>query len=187
MNTKLNSNQIIIGVNWGAIHEKGWFESTQLVGVDLDMCCFLIDVNKTTKKILNWENTSSIWSSISSDDMQGDMEGNDQKDNEWLTINLNQINPNCEIHVTISNYSEKSMQKLSHFDYRIYSGRPNEVLQRFYFKNLKEISICNNAKGLYLGCIKNTNGMWQFNTCETPLEVCDAEEQIEEILNLNKV
>ncbi|WP_067146250.1 TerD family protein [Pseudotamlana agarivorans] len=184
MDRKLNCNQVIIGINWGAIFERGWFESEQRVGVDLDLCCFLLDSDQNTKEILNWENSSSIWGSISNDDMEGDMEGNDQKDNEWLTLNLNQVNNNFELHISISNYSEKSLRKLSHFDYRIYTGHPNEVNKSFYFKDLKHSNLNDTSKGVYLGRIKKIDGIWQFSTMETQLEACDAGQQIEQILSI---
>ena len=120
MNTILKSNQIIVGLNWGAISEDGWFNSKLLVGIDLDLCCFLIDKSQNLKEIISLKNPNSIYGKLSKDDMEGDMYGNDQKDNEWLMIDLNKINTNSELHISISNYSEKSLKKMSHLDYRIY-------------------------------------------------------------------
>lgn len=183
MNTILKSNQIIVGLNWGAIFEKGWFESEIRVGVDLDICCFSIDSNLNTKEILNMENAKLIWGSISKDDMEGDMDGNDKKDNEWLILNMDQVNTKNVLHISITNYSEKSFKKISHLDYRIYSGSPNNINNRFYFKDLKQIDLNNTTKGVYLGQIKNVDGVWNFNNLETQLEVCEPIQQIEQILS----
>ena len=183
MNTILESNQIIVGLNWGAILEDGWFNSKLHVGIDLDLCCFLIDNSQNLKDLISLENPNSIFGELSKDDMEGDMDGNDQRDNEWLIIDLNKINTDFELHISISNYSEKSLKKISHLDYRIYSGKPNQVIKRFYFKDLKKIELNNTTKGIYLGKIKNNDGVWSFNNSEIQLEVCEPTQQIEQILS----
>jgi len=183
MNTILKSNQIIVGLNWGAVFEKGWFESELRVGVDLDLCCFSIDSHHNTKEILNIENAKLVWGSISKDDMEGDMDGNDQKDNEWLILNMDHINTKNELYISIVNYSENSLKKISHLDYRIYSGSPNNLNNRFYFKDLKQVNINDTTKGIYLGKIKHIDGNWSFHNLETQLEVCEPIQQIEQILS----
>lgn len=181
MSIYINKENIILGINWGAIPEKGWFGATQLNGVDLDMCCFEIDQNNNCCSSISWEEKLSSWGTMSQDDMTGDMMGDDQQDNEWIVIDLKKVPKNHKLILTVINYTEQSISDLFHFDYRIYSGVPNNVNDLFYFKNMKEISITKNAKGVFFGLIENTNDRWIYHNKEIPLDELSFNQQFEKI------
>ncbi len=183
MDIHIKDNRIIVGINWGAIPEKGWFGATQLTGVDLDMCCFEVDQNLKNISTLNWEKKETNWGKISQDDMAGDMLGDDQQDNEWIILDLNKVSTSNVLLCTVSNYTEQSISQLSHFDYRIYCGAPNKVHNLFYSKNMKEIPIDNATKGVFLGIIKNMEGKWIYENKEILMEEFDFNLQLEHILN----
>lgn len=181
MSILIKNENVVWGINWGAVPEKGWFGSTQLNGVDLDMCCFEIDQKFNLCSTLNWEERASLWGTMSQDDMTGDMAGDDQQDNEWITLYLKKVPVNHRLILSIINYTEQSISDVLHFDYRIYSGSPNNVKDLYYFKNMKEISMTKNAKGIFFGLIENKNGQWIFNNKEIPFDELNFNQQFEKI------
>jgi len=186
MKSIIKSSKIIVGSNWGAIAEEGWFGAKTIRGVDLDMGCIEVDRNDSRINTLCWENKELIWGHISPDDMEGDTGGDDQQDNEWLEIDLTKLAADHELWLTISNYTEGKLEAISHFDYRIYSGRPNDIRERFYFQNLIEERFEINPLGIFLGILKNDNGQWNYHPHNQLLEVCDIKSQYESILNIKR-
>lgn len=177
MNIPIKQTRIIVGINWGVVPEKGWFGATGFRGVDLDMGCVEIDKQGNLISKLSWEKKETAWGKMSKDDMEGDIHGNDQLDNEWIEINLNNLPEENQLLLTISNYTEQNLKEISHFDYRIYSGKPNNVFERFYYHDVKESGIENNSKGFFLGVLKKLDGQWHFHAKNIQLKDCELTEQ----------
>jgi len=117
-----------IGLNWGAIKEKGWFDGDETRGVDLDLGAFIIQNNKIVDRLsyANKKSEDIVSANLTIDDNTGDLEGNDFKDNEIVIIKFDD-NYDDEFSVIffLLSYSEFPFGKIPYVQCRIYDGSPN--------------------------------------------------------------
>lgn len=167
--------QICIGLNWGAIHKKGFFRSltgSNTVSVDLDGAVSLFAGNQLTETIY-YQKLVSYNGSIrhSGDDLTGDLDGDDGLDNEVITIDLPQIEPHVDtIYIYLNSYKGQDFGEIPYSKVRIYEGTPdyvNEVLATF------NLSVDDKFKGfvsMMMGKLTRTKGnRWEFTALGEPL------------------
>lgn len=160
--------QLIIGINWGGIKSKGWFGSVEYAMADLDLNVLILEKeSKNIKEIVNKMNVarSTIKNGvkIEEDDNYGDLNGNDGKDNEWAIINLENIPSENILIPFIYNYSNINWENLSHLEFRIYSGEPNNDSKIINFQNLLDKEF-ENEKILIPGNLFKESNNWYFDT-----------------------
>jgi len=98
-------SSINIGLNWGAIKEKGWFDGDETKGVDLDLGAFII---------------------LTIDDNTGDLDENDFKDNEIVIIKFDDYyDDEFSVIFFLLSYSEFPFGIIPYVQCRIYDGSPN--------------------------------------------------------------
>ncbi len=174
--------ELIAGINWGAIREKGWFGATEYCSADLDLICY--EVNDRNEEVLtiNFERKETVWGKLGPDDMSGDIGENDKEDNEWIHFDLEDLACGHTLYLAVINYTEQPLNRLTHFDYRIYSGKANKVDHLFYFKDIRKLKIKSETQGIFLGMIRREGRNFVFHNRETPLYAKDTETQLKEIL-----
>jgi len=168
-----NSEQIIIGVNWGGEKTKGWFGATEYVIADLDLHIIALnnnDFNQNNEIPVNriiscdFNNTPQNGINIEKDDTKGDLKGNDNKDNEWAILNQPELQTDNILIPVIYNYNDLKWEGLSHLEFRVYTGGPNEVKNLINFQDLKKGQF-EDGEILIPGKIFNKNNNWYFDTC----------------------
>ncbi|QZE12780.1 hypothetical protein K4L44_09280 [Halosquirtibacter laminarini] len=182
MKIEVKGNEFYIGINWGAIKELGWFKSTYAIPVDLDILCFEVNNKRQLEVITNLEKKETTWAELSQDDMSGDMNGDDKLDNEWITFYTKRIHEGSRFYVGVINYTEQSLIKVSHFDYRIYNGAPNKDDEIFYKKDiLKEVALDHDSESIILGYLTKESGKVYYIPIESPSQCKMKENMFEEI------
>lgn len=171
-----------VGCNWGAVVKKKFFGlGTSLIDVDLDLSCVMFDA---TGKLID-----HIWSPLyafnqvglprgkldsldralhhTGDDLTGDTGGDDGLDNEIITVNLNQVDP--QIHsivffLNIYNNDEYSgdFSGIPYASIRMYEGTPQKVNQVFAQYDVATKDNCVGKRGLIMGKLYRRNGNWKF-------------------------
>ena len=167
--------QICIGLNWGAIHKKGFFRSltgSNTVSVDLDGAVSLFAGNQLMETVY-YRKLVSYNGAIyhSGDDLTGDLNGDDGLDNEVITIELPYVEPHIDsIYIYLNSYKGQGFGDIPYSKVRIYEGRPdyvNEVLATF------NLSVEEKFKGyvsMMMGKLTRDNGSnWQFTAIGEPL------------------
>ncbi|QXP65781.1 hypothetical protein [Polaribacter sp. AHE13PA] len=161
--------QLIIGINWGGAKTNGWFGSIEYMMADLDLNILIVDKETLNiKEVVNNMNRSNGVSDngilIEKDDNYGDLNGNDGKDNEYAIINLEHLSLNCFFIPIIYNYSKVKWKDLSHLEFRIYSGEPNNFDSKIInFQNLTDMEL-ENEEVLIPGYIFENSNNWFFET-----------------------
>ena len=186
-----NLEQIIIGVNWGGEKTEGWFGAIQYVIADLDLHIITLNntcfnqINETPINRINSynsKNTPQNGVNIEKDDTKGDLKGNDNKDNEWAILNQPELQPDNILIPIIYNYNNIKWEDLSHLEFRIYTGGPNEVKNLINFQDLKK-SQFEDDEILIPGKIFNKNNNWYFDTCSNTEKI----ELLLKIKSINKI
>jgi len=190
---KNNISTLFIGLNWGAISEKGWYGEFEMKGIDLDLGAFIIKNGKIIDRI-SYANTSSnkiINIEISLDDHTGDLNGNDYIDNEVVTVNFdNEIQEDFSIIFFINSYSEMEFGKIPYVENRIYDGileNPSKVYFEIDYTKNKDFI---NATAVIIGELVVTNESKDFyviNKFLTKSDLVRIEGFVkDEILNLRR-
>ncbi|MDC1106441.1 hypothetical protein OAT16_07015 [Prolixibacteraceae bacterium] len=158
MNIEIKDEHFFIGINWGAIQELGWFNSTYSIPVDLDIICYQIDSSGHLVSTLNIDTNNSDWGELSQDNMSGDMNGNDHQDNEWILFKTELIPEGHRLIIASVNYTEQSLSRISHFDYRVYNGNTNNPDKIYCQKNIKkETHIGEDSESFIVGVLYKKN------------------------------
>ncbi|MBD5222695.1 MAG: TerD family protein [Bacteroidales bacterium] len=188
--------EFCVGCNWGAIIQKGLFGLGKTSkDVDLDLSCVMVDANGNL--------VDHIYSPLykkeflarygmppgkldskdralhhSGDDLHGDQDGNDDLDNEILTVDLNRVSPSVEqIFFFLNNVGVEDFSQIPYASIRMYEGTPTKVKEVFASYDVAAEPQYKGAKALIMGKLYRRNGEWKFsaigdaypdaNLCET--------------------
>ncbi|MFY7810576.1 MAG: TerD family protein [Flavobacterium sp.] len=163
---------ICVGINWGAIEKKGLF-GTKKEAVDLDGSCAVYDANKNIIDVVSFQKLQSSDKAIkhSGDDLTGDLNGDDGLDNEIITLDFNQLNPNANyVAFFINSYRGQDFKDIPFASIRIYEGTPskvNEVFAKYDIANDKTFA---GSVSMVLGVFYKRNNEWKFNAIGTPTQ-----------------
>jgi len=183
-NIKISQKNTIVGINWGAIKEKGWFGASGYTSVDLDINLVVLNASNETVTEHNWKNKETETISISRDDNIGDININDKLDNEYAEVSLEKVSKNRKVAIFVNNYTEQELGKLLHFDYRIYDGESNNPKNIFYSSDLTRLTDFSNSFGVFLGILYNLEGEWYYlPTNKCLFERSRSLDEINRILN----
>ena len=188
--------QFCVGCNWGAIKTGGFLgfgKTTQ--DVDLDLSCVMIDGNGNL--------VDHIYSPLyrtdflgryglpagkldsrdyalhhSGDDLQGDQDGDDELDNEIITVDLSRISPDVkQIFFFLNNVGKEDFSQIPYASIRMFEGTPQKVKEVFASYNVAAEPQYRGMKALVMGKLYRRNGDWKFsaigdafpdpNLCET--------------------
>lgn len=167
---------ICVGVNWGAIEKKGLFGSSKKEAVDLDASCITFDENKNPLEVVYFGQLTGQGIKHSGDDLTGDMDGDDDLDNEIITVDLTQVSDKAtQIAFVLNSYRGHDFKDIPFASIRLYEGTPTKVNNVF-----ATFDIANDAKfagsvAMVMGKLYKHNGNWKFSaigdsTTDTKLE-----------------
>jgi len=158
-----------VGANWGVIESIGFLGMKRKVSVDLDLSIALFDANKILLETIYYGNLSSTGIRHSGDDLTGDFYGNDNLDNEVISLDLKQLNPNAEQVVFILNsYKGQDFSSIPFATIRLFEGTSREVN-----KVIASYQVASEAKfagfvSLILAKLYQRKGEWKFSAIGEP-------------------
>jgi len=158
-----------VGANWGVIESIGFLGIKRKVSVDLDLSIALFDAKKILLETIYYGNLSSTGIRHSGDDLTGDFYGNDNLDNEVISLDLKQLNPNAEQVVFILNsYKGQDFSSIPFATIRLFEGNSKEVN-----KVIASYQVASEAKfagfvSLILAKLYQRKGEWKFSAIGEP-------------------
>lgn len=178
-----------VGVNWGGIEKKAFFGlSKSTEKVDLDLSCILIDnQNQLADHLYSHLYNPSVLQQFglpkgklvsadnalrhSGDDLAGDSGGDDGLDNEIITVNLAQLNPNItQIYFFINNAGKEDFAQIPYAKIRMYEGTPTSVKEVFASYNIAAEPQFAGKRSMILGKLYKKDGEWKFNAIGDPTD-----------------
>lgn len=159
-----------VGVNWGAIETKTLFGITRKKSVDLDATCIVYNEDKKNIDSIFYgclrNNNNSIVHS--GDDLNGDTNGNDGKDNEVITIDFKNLPSEANyLAIVLNSFNGVKFNEIPYSSIRIYDGTPDNVGE-IYAKYDITTNTFDGKYGLIIGVFYKKDGGWRFKAIGEP-------------------
>lgn len=171
-------SKVFFGVNWGAIKTGGFLGfGSSTKAVDLDASVVLMDENKRKLETVYFGHKDSSDRAIhhSGDDLTGDTNGNDGKDNETISIDLDKVRSSVHFVAFILNsFRHHKFDEIPYMGMRIYTtedGRPAtyshstpNILAKYNLENDSKDpeTTFQGREGIVLGYAYRKDGEWKF-------------------------
>jgi tellurium resistance protein TerZ len=156
--------QVCVGVNWGAIETKGFFGSAKKEAVDLDASCITFDGNKKQSEVVYFGKLTGQGIKHSGDDLTGDMDGDDDLDNEIITVDLTQIKSEVEqIVFVLNSYRGQDFKDIPFASIRLYEGTPSRVDNVFATFDIANDEKFAGSVSMVMGKLYKKDGNWKFS------------------------
>lgn len=171
-------SKVFFGVNWGAIKTGGFLGfGSSTKAVDLDASVVLMDENKRKLETVYFGHQASSDNAIhhSGDDLTGDTDGDDGKDNETISIDLDKVKSGVHFVAFILNsFRHHKFDEIPYMGIRIYTtedGRPAassrhtpNVLAKYNLENDSNDSetTFKGREAIILGYAYRKDGEWKF-------------------------
>lgn len=156
---------------------------TDSQAVDLDGSVSVFDSKKEEIETVYYGNLVSKDKAIrhSGDDRVGDTSADD-KDNEVISINLEQIDANADtIFFYLNSYKQQDFSTIPYSKIRILEGKQYNPKQVFATFNLSSDSAYKGYVSMLMGKLKRMGNRWEFITIGDAIRAKDITETIEEI------
>lgn len=174
-----------VGCNWGAVVKSSFFGlSRHVVDVDLDLSCLMFDAQGKP--------VDHIWSPLyrfgdrklglpngkvdsadralhhTGDDLTGDTDGNDNLDNEIITVDLDRVSPQVSSIVFFLNiYNNKDydgdFSGIPYASIRMFEGTPDKAPKQVFAQyDVATKTECVGKRALIMGKLYRRDGNWKF-------------------------
>lgn len=154
---------ICVGVNWGAIEQKGFFR-TKKVPVDLDASCGIFDSAGELIDAVYFGRLSSQGILHSGDDLTGDMDGDDGLDNEVIHVDLDRVASNAsQIVFVLNSFQGQDFKTIPFASIRLYEGSASRVDTVHAVYDIANDPKFSGSVSMVLGKIYKHNGGWKFS------------------------
>lgn len=178
-----------VGVNWGGIETRGFLGLTKKVQqVDLDLSAVLLDTQgELCDHIYSPLYKPEILAKFglppgklaaangalrhTGDDQAGDSGGDDDLDNEIITVNLNQVAANVgQIFFFVNSCGSEDFSVIPYAKIRMFEGNPSKVKEVFASYNVAAEQQFAGKKALILGRLYRRGSEWKFAAMGEPTE-----------------
>ena len=178
-----------VGANWGAIESRSLFGLIKdTKNVDLDLSCILIDdENKICDHLYSPLYNESALRSFglpkgmlttfdgalhhTGDDLEGDKGGDDELDNEIITVDLNKISKKVsKIFFFLNNVGKEDFSQIPYAKIRMFEGTPERVKSVFASYNVSAEPSFSGKRALILGKLYKRNDEWKFDAIGDPTD-----------------
>jgi len=173
--------EISIGLDWGSIQHSYFFgllkDST---AVDLDGSVSLFAGDKQEIETVYFHNLKSRDGAIkhSGDDRVGDSSA-DNKDNEIIYINLEQINPKVtSIFIYLNSYKQQDFASIPYAKIKIVEGKNHNPQQTFATYNIASDETYIGYVSMIMGKIEKLNNNWTFTALGDPIKAKNIKETV---------
>jgi tellurium resistance protein TerZ len=157
---------IVVGLNWGAIEKKAlWGLVRNKEAVDLDGTVAVFDAQGNTMEIIYYNNLTSLDRAMkhSGDDREGDLFGDDDTDNETISIQLPQVNPNAQqIVFLLTSYKGQTFDTIPYSKIRVWETENGNIKEAFASFNLSAEDVFAGKTAMVLGKLIRKGDTWEF-------------------------
>lgn len=157
---------IIVGLNWGAIEKKAlWGLVRNKEAVDLDGTVAVFDAQGNSLEIIYYNNLVSLDRAMkhSGDDREGDLFGDDDEDNETISIQLPQVNPQAhQIVFLLTSYKGQAFDTIPYSKIRVWETENGKIKEAFASFNLSAEDAFAGKTAMVLGKLVRKGDTWEF-------------------------
>lgn len=166
---------VCIGLNWGAIDGRGFFNTLFGSGkesVDLDGSVSMLSKGSLVETVY-FKNLVSNCTAVvhSGDDLTGDLDGDDGLDNEIVSINLSAVDSSVDtIYFYLNSYQGHDFGQIPYSKIRIYEGGINHVDEVMANFNLSVEDKFKGYTSMIMGKLTRKGGNnWDFKAIGKPI------------------
>jgi tellurium resistance protein TerZ len=164
--------QFSVGLNWGTIPKRS-FWGTRQEAVDLDGSVALFDAQNRCIDTIYYRQLLSMDKAVrhSGDELTGDSNGDDKKDNEVITLDLLKLNPSVQQAVFILNsYKGQDFATIPYAYTRLYEGNSQRTIKSFAEFNVAADPKYQGYVSMIMGKLYKEKGEWHFKTIGEPTQ-----------------
>lgn len=157
-------DRICVGLNWGAIDKKKLFGNKK-VAVDLDGSCAIFGADNDLLDLVYYGNVQSRDRAVihSGDDLTGDTGGNDNLDNEVISIDLSSLTPSAkQLAFILNSYKHQDFADIPFATIRIYEGTPEVVNSVFANFDVASDPKFSGFTSMIMGRFYKNDRQWKF-------------------------
>jgi len=180
-----NLEKVCVGLNWGAIRNKSFFGlMSNTEDVDLDGSAAIFNANKQLIEAVYFRNLLSKDGAVlhSGDDLSGDSKGDDGKDNEVITIDFLQLNPDAQtIILFLNSYQKQDFSTIPYSKIQIFEGTPKKIDNVLASFNLSADKLFAGYVSMIMGRFDREGSIWKFQAVGEPLKNARVFDTIDEI------
>jgi len=180
-----NLEKVCVGLNWGAIRNKSFFGLMSSVeDVDLDGSAAIFNADKQLIEAVYFRNLLSKDGAVthSGDDLSGDSKGDDGKDNEVITIDFLQLNPDAQtIILFLNSYQKQDFSTIPYSKIQIFEGTPKKIDNVLASFNLSADKLFAGYVSMIMGRFDREGSIWKFQAVGEPLKNARVFDTIDEI------
>lgn len=185
--------RVCVGLNWGVIErtEKHSFlgftlwENKQTSSVDLDGSASMFDANKKHLDTVYYHKLRSNDGTIkhSGDDLVGDRNGDDGRDNEVIEIDLTHVDSRVQtIALYLNSYKGQDFATIPFAKVRVFEGTSSRVDSVVATFNLAAEPQFHGYVSMVMGkLVRKPNGAWEFIAIGEPIPAKGIEATIQHI------
>lgn len=164
--------KIGVGVNWGGVESKSMLGFvTKRDPVDLDASCVLYNDKKQPIDVIYFENLKSKDDAVkhSGDDETGDMKGNDDEDNEIITVDFSKLSKSVAyVAFVLNSFSGQDFSSLPFASVRIYEGMPGMIKETYAQYDMTSMAAFAGNVSMVIGVFYKKDGQWLFKGIGQP-------------------
>jgi tellurium resistance protein TerZ len=185
--------QVCIGLNWGVIKRietssfLGLFktETVHTVAVDLDGSASMFAADGEYVDTVYYKKLTSDDGAVrhSGDDLVGDRQGNDDRDNEVIQINLAAINPRVHsVFLYVNSFKQQDFARIPYATIRLFEGTAQHLESVIATFNVASEPRFQGYTSMIMGkLIRTASGAWQCLAIGEPIKAKNIAETIETI------
>lgn len=177
--------RLCVGVNWGAIQKKGLF-GTKQEAVDLDASAGLFSADKQRVDIVYFGQLNSKCGSIhhSGDDRVGDSGGDDNLDNEVITVDLAKVPSTVEqIVFVLNSFRGQDFADIPFASIRIYEGTPGRVDNVIATFDIANDATFKGKVSMIMGKLYRHGDAWKFTSLGDATEDKRLEQTLQTVID----
>lgn len=177
--------KLCVGVNWGAIQKKGLF-GTKQEAVDLDASAGLFSADKQRVDIVYFGQLNSKCGSIhhSGDDRVGDSGGDDNLDNEVITVDLAKVPSTVEqIVFVLNSFRGQDFADIPFASIRIYEGTPGRVDNVVATFDIANDATFKGKVSMIMGKLYRHGDAWKFTSLGDATEDKRLEQTLQTVID----
>lgn len=161
----IKGNSLRIGINWGSVPvDHPHFYQKNHQPIDLNLSCVLIGPNGKIEDTISPKNIEGHYASIkhSGNDKIGDKQGNDDLDNEYLTIKLSKIEKEVSKLYVFLSAKKINYKTLPHALFSVYDSEIEQKDRTVSFADLKLEEQTQFADNILMCTISKTHLGWKY-------------------------
>jgi len=161
----IEGNSLCIGINWGSVPvDNARFYQKNHEPIDLNLSCVMVNKDGKIKDVVSPKKLIGHHEAIkhSGNDKTGDLNGDDKKDNEHLSIKLSKIGPEVsKLYVFLSG-KDINYKQLPHALFSVYNSEIQQKEKTLTASDLKIEESTQFADNILMCTIFKTKMGWKY-------------------------